>query len=357
MKILFVVGATAPHRLHQATTRLSIMKKLPCEVFVVYRPGHAAEHIMDVDIVLLDHMSYRICSLGSYESMLKQFQGLVGGFYGDIWNPNHRFPSGWLDMGFVSFMEPLKHNFPLMDLGGIRLEDLYFVPACVDVYDSTTPRDIDVLVWGAVSTPYPFRMFYMEELGKLTTTKRVDPFPDFNKLIVNGHQYKFAHLDLSFARHQGYYKPKLFDLLQRVKVSCCGPVEPLQILDPLRYSRQGARSTGPWPHGGIVVGKYFENAAAGVVTLSSKFSDMGALGFKHGENVWITDKQHFRDDLAYLLENDDVRERISENAKHLIRTRHTVEIRAHEFHALLSSKLEESVTGAGVDSIAAGGSS
>jgi len=92
------------------------------------------------------------------------------------------------------------------------------------------------------------------------------------------------------------------------------------------------------------LGKYFENPAAGAVMLSNEFSDRESLGFEHGKNIWILEEGQFVDSVAedyfienlvYLLEHDDIREEISRNARELIETRHTRDVRAQELYTFL----------------------
>jgi len=62
------------------------------------------------------------------------------------------------------------------------------------------------------------------------------------------------------------------------------------------------------------------------------------LGFEHGENIWITDEEHFETDLVYLLENPELVEKMSKNAEELVRTKHTRMIRARELYEFLCEK-------------------
>jgi len=84
--------------------------------------------------------------------------------------------------------------------------------------------------------------------------------------------------------------------------------------------------------------RYIENAAHGVVSVTSDIDDKEALGFKHEENIWFTDAEHFVTDMIYLLENKDLVEKMSINAKELVRARHTVDVRSQELYTFLCEK-------------------
>lgn len=330
MRILFLTSYRGYRKEYQATNRLRLVKQLPCESIVCCSPKQVAEHLKDVDVLLLDCKDYGTGLPIDYKALFDTFPGLIGGFYKDVWGKRFSFPDDLrLDMHITLFFESLISKVS-------RPDSWHFVPSCIDVYESSTPRDIDILVCGAVNSTYPFRVFCNRELSKLIVGKTSLPDTegvDLYKVVINGREYVYGNLTLLAARRPGYYGPKLFDLLLRTKLGCTGPV----VINKLsKHCVRGSGGFGP-----LVVGKYFEYAAAGVVTVSTKFFDMQALGFQHQENLWITDESRFIDDLVYLLEHNDVRSSISENAKHLIKTRHTTKIRANEFYALLSSQLNK----------------
>ncbi len=81
--------------------------------------------------------------------------------------------------------------------------------------------------------------------------------------------------------------------------------------------------------------RYFENAACGCVSLTNDFSDREALGFEHGENIWLTTEEKFIGDLVYLLSQDDLLAKMSATARQLIAERHTVGMRANELYRFL----------------------
>lgn len=332
MRILFYTKFGREYRLYQATNRLRIVKQFPCDSIVCTSPNKAVRYIKAVDVILFDYMSYGVKFPKNYTSVFNDFPGLIGGFYGDVWTYRHHFPRDLrVDMHITSFFEPLVDKVP-------QLSFWHFVPACADVYKSSAARDIDILTWGAITTPYPFRMFCSGVLNNLVVGETSLPNAkgvDFYNIVINGKRYVYGQLSLDAARENGYYTSKLFNLLARTKISCTGAVF---IHPPLR----GIPKPVPWYlgcYGNVVVGKYFEHAAAGVVTITDEFSDMKYLGFQHQKNLWISNKGRFLNDLTYLLEHEDVCNNISKNARHLIKSRHTTAIRAREFYALLSDQL------------------
>ena len=185
------------------------------------------------------------------------------------------------------------------------LEDLplLWYPPAVDIYQGTI-RDIDIISWGRLSKLYPFRCLVNDYISKQQTSIIEDTKPLLQYLPVKDKQY------ISFRiRQLGQYRAKrLYNILIRCKISCTGPS---------KIKCHGSDRSG------VAVGKYFENAACGVVSLTPPFTDREELGFVHGENIWFTTPDTWLEDLYYLLENPDILNTLSINGYKLIEERHT----------------------------------
>jgi len=242
------------------------------------------------------------------------------------------------------------------------LERTFWCPPNVALPNFQLARDIDVLFWGTVGYPsettYPYREFLRRTLKSLVTRKiaQVDSFLTVYGIGIGGHEYTYVFVkSIPGMRVRGanegqltygYYGAKLHRLLSRTRICCTGP------------HRQR-----------VPVGKLFENAACGVVSMSIRFIDDTSLGFEHGETVWFTDSElpayprftstdikfpysaqavindnrhTFLEDLTYLLEHGDVTEEMSEGARGLVRERHTRQVRAQQLHEFLCKRMGKS---------------
>jgi len=289
-----------------------------------YSPADVRAHLKGAHVVLLDIPRF-IPFLKSltFLNKAKVFKAI---YYCDIWRPYE------LD----ELIKPNVHLVPVRKLveryRAEWLRSMFWTPASMDVQEYDLPRDIDVLFWGTFSYPtvgtYPFREFVRIWLKEHIVDKisQVDPHLAMYHVEIGGRKYVYALLKSVPGLHSrnpnkvqatyGYYGERLYRLVSRSKICCAGP----------KLKR------------GVPLGKYFENAACGAVSISREFTDREALGFEHKKNIWITGTKHFASGLTYLLEHDDVVREMSGNARELIRARHTRGIRARELYKFLSKK-------------------
>jgi len=196
------------------------------------------------------------------------------------------------------------------------IDSMFWSPHCVNVQNYDVSRDIDILFWGKVNSTFRGRILslLMEHVDE-NATEEIDEWLSVYKFIANGREYRFGVL--KYARYPSYYGKKLYKLISRAKVCPTSP-----------------KLEAP-------VGKFFENAACGAVSLTIDFTDRKELGFEHGENIWLADPKGYLESLTYLLEHPDLVEEMSKNAKELIRTRHTPMIRGRELYRFLRKRARE----------------
>ncbi|CDQ40417.1 MULTISPECIES: glycosyltransferase family protein [Virgibacillus] len=83
--------------------------------------------------------------------------------------------------------------------------------------------------------------------------------------------------------------------------------------------------------GGVAVLKFFEAPACKSLLLAESNKDIIDLGFKDGENFVACTVENIEEKTAYYLENDQERQRITENGYTFIHSHHTNEERAKQF--------------------------
>lgn len=195
----------------------------------------------------------------------------------------------------------------------LRPYETHWLPNACDVRDYDCERDIDILVWGFVMYKYPFRMFIKDKLTPLLegNGEKLDECLTTYPIRIGDKRYKYAILE----RGAKYYSEELYKLISRTRICPTGPT--------------GYR---------IPLGKYVENAACGAVTMTVDFSDREELGFRHKQNIWLTNEESFLGDLQYLLENPNIVDQMGCKAKELVRNKHTTTIRAQEFYRCLCQK-------------------
>lgn len=316
MKVLFVTS------LHEteipvAVRPIHMVRYLPCEMVECYTLKDVRAHIGTADVVLLS--GYKCIPYQRELKFVHKAPVLTGRVHTDLWNNFVRRDKANFDVRIVVCKELLQKYKPEW------IDQTHWSPLCIDVQQYQLPKDIDILFWGAVSGFYPFRQLVIHELKSRAVGKpiQVDPFLTIRNVFIGGNKYTYAHIKADRARTEkqrmyAYFGYRLYRLLSRVRVCCTGPAK-------IR----------------VPVGKYFEHAACGSVSLSPKFTDSADLGFVHGETIWFTDATHFIGDLRYLLENRRVTDNIGEQARDLIRCRHTPVIRAQQLYEFLQWKLEE----------------
>jgi len=199
-------------------------------------------------------------------------------------------------------------------------KEVFWSPGCCDVLHLEGERDIDLLFWGQVDG-YPFRTKIMDLLMAYRNKDRAGESKELGCLYhiplnIGGRIVKFAQLNSREAFQNQIWGEKFYELIRRAKICV----------------------TGSHVHR-MALGRYFENAANGAITISNDFYDSEALGFIHGENIWLTTESKFIQDALLLLTDDNLRTKLQVNARRLISERHTVSIRAKELHNFLYSRL------------------
>jgi len=292
-----------------------VWKYFPCECVVCYSAEEVRREVQDADVVLLE-----CCRAIKYKGalhFLNELPVLIGAFYNDVW----RGP-WWADSSIRTDAHFCVYRTAALRLAHKWNGSFVWVPPRMEVQEYDVPRDIDIVCWGAMTGGlYPMRRYMKQALARCTTStyEAADLYLTTHNANIHGRTYKYALLHRSGGAT--YYGPKLWELLCKCKVCATGPVRPSEA--------RGVRAA---------VGKYFENAACGIVTISNTFDDMEDLGFKHGKNIWITSEERFIEELAYLLEHSDLVQEMSKNAKELIRTKHTPSIRAKELYGYLCER-------------------
>jgi len=96
---------------------------------------------------------------------------------------------------------------------------------------------------------------------------------------------------------------------------------------------------------GYPVQKYFEVPASGCLPLVDKLKGVGDfLGFVDGENYVVVNKNNWKERLLYYHKHEDEAQRIIENGRKLVLSRHTHKIRTQEFLNILETFILEGET-------------
>jgi hypothetical protein len=330
MKALFVVKSPpgSIHRL-QASAPYLLMSHFPGEVIEVTSPSEALGKIDGAAVILFVTLGKegRQFVFGRGWEFINELAIFVGVFNTDPWIGLRNWNSFLRkDVVVSTFFEAY------LEREGTA-EGMFWSPSCVDVQNYNLPRSIDILTFGRIKRR-PFRRFIMEQLQswsigepkcvnfhsipQLQTWCAREPrqvgFYSMQDINIDGNAYTWGNLPLYACSYPDFYQ-----LVSSAKL-CIADSQ----VSPTRV--------------GIPFGRHFEISACGTVAVSSKFSDSDALGFKHGETIWFTNRDSFKDDLVYLLKNPTVVERISNGARELIRDRHTPEIRARALYEFLHQR-------------------
>lgn len=328
MKVLFLTRHEPEVTSWKAQNSLARVRHLPCEMIECYSAAAVQKHVTGADYVLLD-LGYMHVPYWSQVIFLNKKPVQIGRFHVDLWHKREAgAPPNWeestikVDFRLVAYQKLTEKHRP--NWSG----KTFWSPHCIDVQDYSIPRDIDVLFWGAYSEYYPFRTFARNKLRSLIVgnPKKVDSFLTMRSIRIDGNIYRFGEVKFTpnptvWRRkvtkqvQMGYYGQRLFRLLSRSKIVVTGPA---------------------WR---VPVGKYFEHAACGCVTMSPDFTDREALGFSHRNNIWLTDKARFVTHLRHLLRDEASVSKMSVNAKELVRTRHTPSVRGRELYEFLQERL------------------
>lgn len=325
MKIAYVTVeryADNPSLMASGYANLPMLRRMPVELTVCTDAEQLRQCAGDMDVVLLE-----VPGALDYEDDLAFLDSLpvfVGGFHLDTWKGPF-----WCDS-----LVKMALNICIYREVTLRLKpevaeqgDFLWLPPRVQQYNMDTDRDYDVTYWGHLGREYPFRLFCFYALLNISTVgaRMYDPEMrhEYDKhvrvenITLNGKPYKFARVLSKYGALRCHGK-ELSEILHRSKVCPTGP--PIQRCFAAPVAR------------------YIENAACGVVSLTTEFSEMDDLGFKHGENIWVTTAEKFYGDLELLLTDHDLRGELSANAEELVRMRHTVSVRAQEFYDELCAR-------------------
>lgn len=316
MKVLFVTSL-AEVEIPVAVRPFHMVRHLPCELIECYTLSDVKAHIDTADVVLLS--GYKCIPYQRELKFIHALPVLTGRVHTDLWNNFVKKDKEDLDIRITVCKELLSKYKP----GWV--DRSHWSPLCIDVQRYQLPRDIDVLFWGTVSGFYPFRQLVVRELASRTVGKpvQIDPFLTIRTIDIGGKEYTYAHVRADRSRTvqqlmYDYFGYRLYRLLSRTRVCCTGP------------SRLH-----------VPVGKYFENAACGAVSLSPKFTDSSDLGFMHKDTIWFTNRHRFIADLRHLLEDRQMTANIGNRARDLMQCRHTLERRAKQLYTFLCQKLDE----------------
>jgi len=300
---------------------LPMLQSMPCDLLVATTADQARQSIDSADVVLLEAM--RGVAFRDELSFINKSNAFVGAFYCDVWRAPFWYQSEIsIDLNICVYRKGALRVHTSWTEGA----NFLWLPPRVKTVDYVEKRDVDIVTWGAMGREYPFRNFaYQALLQQLIGGPRrnaqplkLEPGLTENTIQIRSEKYKWH--SITGKRLQGpFYGSKLMAALSRCKVCPTGPV-----------LQNGV---------GSVVARFFENAAAGLVSITSQMDDADALGFKHGENIWFSSGERFFSDLDRLLFVDtDLRYAISESAHQLISDRHSVEVRALELYNALKEK-------------------
>lgn len=326
MKVLFISDALyAENEIynHEGYANRPMLEAMPCDLLVATTIYQAREYAPQADVILLESM--RGVSFRDHLGFLNSSKAFIGAFYCDVWRAPFWYQSEIrIDLNICVYREVALKVHPSWTEG----KNFLWLPPRVKTVPYNDRRDVDIITWGAMGREYPFRNFtYQALLQSLVGGPRRKAEPVnvskgvvSNAIKVGNVQYTWHQLRSK--RMAGpIYGDSLMAELSRCKVCPTGPVV-----------QNGV---------GSVVARFFENAAAGVVSISPYMEDAKGLGFKHGENIWISRGERFFLDLDKLLFVDtDLRYAISESAHQLIEDRHSIEVRALELYDALRSKLK-----------------
>jgi len=302
-----------------------MLERMPCDLTICTSLEEIRQTAPKVDVVMLDLAGW--IEFRKELSFLNDLPVVVGGFHLDSWKGPY-WCDGPVDVDlYICVYKTVtsKAKQALMDPN-----KFVWLPPRVDVFDYDLARDVDVVTWGHLGREYIFRLFTFWTLACLNAAGIRRRNPEAIKenpnlrlwpIVLNSEKYIWGDLRAKMLSDV-YHGPQLFEFLHRCKLCATGP--PVQ-----------ANSDVP-------VARYIENAACGVISVTCDIDDKEELGFRHGENIWVTNAENFTKDLTYLLEHPGEVEEMSVNAKALIRERHTIDIRAQKLYKILCEKTGES---------------
>lgn len=314
-----------PSLLASGYANLPMIQRMPVDVTICTDAEQLRQCAGDMDVVLLElpgALPYR-----DDLAFLNELPCYVAGFHLDTWKgPFWCDQSVDVSLNICVYREITLRIKPKVAEKG----EFLWLPPRVQVYNMNGERDLDVIYWGHQGREYPFRLYaYYALLNIIAAGPRI-PDPGMrheykrtlrlHDISLNGGTYRFGRILSSYGDARCHGK-ELAEILHRSKICPTGP--------PI-HNRYAAP-----------VARYIENAACGVVSLTTEFDEMEDLGFEHGENIWITTAPDFYNDLGYLLKNDDHRIAMGNNAKAMVEQRHTVRKRSEELYQVLNDRINK----------------
>jgi hypothetical protein len=276
------------------------MRQFPGIVYECYSPESFEQYLPTVDVIMLNNPIIKlpvdqVSLINSYKKFTVQIQL-------DPWKSIYNSYTH-LDSIITAANSYLKSSVK-------HFSNRFWSPACADILELDLPRDIDIIMWGNSNRKYPFRSFMFYTLRALSIgCKDICTGIKQYTITLNNKNYTLLHISGVARYFSKYYSILLYEYLNRSKISLSGT-----------------------HHVKIPLSKHFENAACGTLNIGNEFTDKESLGFEHGKNIWFTDKDKFLNDIQFLLENPNTVNEITYNAKELIKSRHTIAIRAKELY-------------------------
>ena len=317
MKIMYI-GGHIPHKKSWLAVRNTLLlKQLPpwAEYIECYSVQEVKANLDKTDVIFLENL--RSTPFWEELKFLEETNCLICASYCDVWRQPWWFRFLRVDVNVVLTQAAAFASFPQ------EIHDtVYFLPYRVEISHIQNERDIDIIIWGTWHhKAYPFRMFIQKQVQRWIEGREAFCPNDIiggglhlYDIELRGHSYKLGYIGAK----GGYYGPELFKLLSRCKIACTGPGH-----------KKGVA---------LATGKYYENMACGTVVLTNAFSELEELGFKQGENIWVTDADRFENDLCDLLENSALVERLSVAGKQLVEERYTPQVLAYKFYKFLQQR-------------------
>lgn len=315
LKILVLLKPFWVYEKHKP--KVDIIKALEkhAEVYYWYKPGHIKDIIKALNVTPDFIFHYDIA--WNY-GLAPKIDGLAdvdipkGCFVIDLhWKPRERinyFQSTNIDIIFSVTKHPFMQVFPQYE------EKLCWLPWSINpqvMKDWNLKKDIDSLLMGLV---------YIDEENLDEQTKPAQ-MPPKGRYLFRDTVYRKMRNEPGFVfhPHPGHRAKKSDHLIVNEKYA--------QELNRSKiFFTCGSRSST----GGVAVLKFFEAPACKTLLLAEPNKDIEDLGFVDGENFVACDLNNIREKARYFLNNDQERNRITENGYKLIHQQHTNEQRAKQ---------------------------
>lgn len=312
MKILHVIGYKAyKNNYNKATRYYRLLDLLPnCNVINCFDLDTLKKNITDADLIILGAKSHKWIRFWDQLSFLKEFKKPTILFHADAWVPPLKIKTEFNITALMSTLDTLLNESRSTNKGNNRYSweglidiPLIWCPPFMPLQEQIT-KDIDIITWGRVQKPYPFRAYIERILASFIISPPEVLTSNVYNVSLNDRIFSYAR-----KKNQSSKGQSLYNFLSRGRICCtCSS----------KYK--------------VPLGKFFENAGCHLISLTTPFTDAEALGFKDRENIWFTSEKTFIEDISYLLDNPEIVVNIANNAYKLIKEKHTPEIRALEMY-------------------------